>query len=226
MVGKHIVFTGSEPYEVEDLFHLLPLHCAWVDPANIRPADILVIGFDGFSEDVISRCLEHSSELAILPQEGFIDLVMFGYDWWHDFPQSLNRVLEFHPGLQYAKSREMFVWPSTEQKETRNPGVARDGFRDETPLHRMGYRITDGRGGYHSAAYRWDMLKSKAVPRLGLKEVANTIAQLCRARRSQSGGENRYKRALREWESDLARLKAEYYDGNFLNFAWPTTKSD
>ena len=91
-------------------------------------------------------------------------------------------------------------------------------LKEQTDLHKLGYRITGT-----SRAGRWRVLTEEAVPRLGLKVVARTIANHCRMRRAQSSGEERYAHAIAEWEYDLARLKREFYDARRHQFAWPST---
>lgn len=92
------------------------------------------------------------------------------------------------------------------------------GWREQTPLHKLGYKIT-GRSRHQ----RWQVLINRALPQLGLPEVAYTIANNCRLRRLQYDGEERYSHALGEWEHDLARLKEYFYDGSFR---WPSTEPD
>jgi hypothetical protein len=70
---------------------------------------------------------------------------------------------------------------------------------------------------------RWEVLTRKALPQLGLREVAETIAGHCRARKRQRGGTEKFANAITEWEYDLARLKAEFYVGQPRRFVWPRT---
>lgn len=91
-------------------------------------------------------------------------------------------------------------------------------WRAETPLHGLGYRITK-----RTRHQRWQVLVNRAVPQLGLPEVAYTIAQNCRVRKLQQDGEEKYAHAIEEWEYDLARLRKEFYDGSFY---WPSTDID
>lgn len=88
------------------------------------------------------------------------------------------------------------------------------GWREETPLHKLGYKIT-GRSRHQ----RWQILINRALPQLGLAEVAYTIARNCRLRKLDS--EERYSHAIGEWEHDLTRLKGFFYDGSFF---WPSTE--
>lgn len=90
-------------------------------------------------------------------------------------------------------------------------------LKEQTDLHKLGYRITG-----ISRAKRWRVLTEVAMPKLGLKTVASTIANHCRMRRAQSGGEDRYAYAIAEWEHDLLRLKREFYDHGSHAFTWPS----
>ncbi len=86
-------------------------------------------------------------------------------------------------------------------------------------MYRLGYRIT-GR----SRSKRWKILKTRAVPELGLREVAETIARHCRVRKRQIGGREKYANAIAEWEHDLDRLKRELYTGQRARFVWPRSE--
>ena len=56
-------------------------------------------------------------------------------------------------------------------------------------------------------------------------EVAEIIARLCRERKRQGHGRERYAYAIAKWEHDLARLKREYYDRASEPFRWPSTQA-
>ena len=79
-------------------------------------------------------------------------------------------------------------------------------------------RLTD-----MSREERWEVLTNDALSELGLREVAEIIARLCRERKRQGHGRERYAYAIAEWEHDLARLKREYYDYTSEPFRWPST---
>ncbi|MDP9477111.1 MAG: hypothetical protein M3R38_15755 [Actinomycetota bacterium] len=217
-----VLFSGQGPYGVEDLTRLLPAEVRRFEhkeaPRGIA-ADVLVLGRRGFSPDAVQAAIrKRGARLRILPQEGFVDEVLFGRDWWKDHVDRLNAVLEHHPGLRYVRSQETFRWPNTDAPES--VGEVRPesyDFRPETELHVLGYRIT-GR----TREQRWRVLVTVAVPRLGLKEVAETIAGHCKGRKRQRNGRERFSYAIAEWEHDLDRLKRELYPGHRPRFAWPT----
>lgn len=222
-VEQGILFTGNDPFSAEELSGLLPerTYCHLDDDVpDEMPFDLVVVGQTDFSEEVIADVIARDDEPPrFLPQEGFLDELLFGHDWWNIDVEWLNAVLEYHPGLQYVKSLETFPWPETDAPEATHAGVSEAEFQSETPLHRLGYQIT-GR----SRSKRWEILKSKAVPELGLQEVAETIAQHCRVRKRQVGGREKYANAIAEWEYDLARLKREFYPNHRPRFVWPRSE--
>jgi hypothetical protein len=228
LLNDTILFTGETPYLSSDLMRLLPTQVECYEdfvvpefvPEGVR-FSIVVIGRGGFSEEDIDYVLATSGDSPpiFLPQEGFLDRLLFGHDWWHDYPDLLNEALESHPSLRYAKSLSTFPWPTTEAEESSGAGESEAEFRADTRLHKQGYRITG-----LSRADRWEVLKTKAVPNLGLEEVATTIARHCRTRKRQVGGRQKFSHAITEWEHDLARLKTEMYLGHGPRFAWPPSE--
>ena len=98
---------------------------------------------------------------------------------------------------------------------TRPAPPAGSRFKDETELHRLGYNVTD-----LNDAGRWDVLVRVAIPELGLRTVVETIAGLVRVRKLQRLGSYNYQNAIDRWESDLRRLKIEYFQDEFI---WPST---
>lgn len=228
---KAYVFTGEGPFRTKDLITLLDARQRFITvdfDLVIRDAGtnvaVVVVGRDNWDRRAIAAPLEgRQLPPRFLPQEGFVDEVLFRRDWWHNEVGELTLALQRYPGLAYAKSLAKagprpFDWPSTDASETNRPG-ADDRYRPETELFRLGYRIE----GMSSVA-RWEALK-RIVPILGLQNVAETIVSLVRTRKSQVGGSYKYRRAILEWEDDLARLKRVYYDPN-SRFVWPTTTSE
>ncbi|NHN34393.1 hypothetical protein [Paenibacillus agricola] len=112
-----------------------------------------------------------------------------------------------------AIMNEHFAWPSTDARESQGKSNKESTFKDETRLHRMGYKITG-----LNRMKRWDILVRKVIPKMALKEIVNTIANNVRLRKSQEGGHTKFAYAIAEWEHDLKRLKQEYYSSNFT---WP-----
>lgn len=85
-------------------------------------------------------------------------------------------------------------------------------LNDESSLRRMGYQITG-----LSSHKRWEVLE-RAVPKLGLRNVVNTIDGNIALRVKQIDGRIKYSYAIKAWNDDLQKLKATYYTGDFK---WP-----
>lgn len=228
--GRLIAFTGSCPYLPSDLARLLPPDSE-VDlgegEQSLDLVDLVVVGQAGYDEERMRDWLDASDpgSIRFLPQEGFLDELLFGYDWWKHPELGLDDALEYHQGLQFAKSladerlQPDFRWPGTDDPDDAS---SRSGssLQEATELHRLGYRITG-----LTRRERWDVLCREAVPRLGLCRVAWTIAGHVRLRQQQADGGARYAHAIGEWEHDLERLKATYYDPpggpRHHGFEWP-----
>lgn len=195
--GKTIQFIGAEPFAVDDLQGLLP-------------SDATVV----IDEAVDAR---HEGT-SFLPHDGFLDLVLFGYDWWTDHVNLLNRSRDSHPGMSYLHSLQSFRWPGTEAPESLGTTDSEGEFKSETDLLKLGYKISG-----MSRPERWLILSAVAVPRLGLEEVTRTIANHIRLRKTQVGGADKYSYGIGEWEHDLARLRSTYYLGSAADFYWPST---
>lgn len=222
-VEQSILFTGDDPFSAEELSALLPQRGASYTDTDVpgdATIDLVVVGQTDFSKEAIKSAIVREGEPPrFLPQEGFLDELLFGHDWWNVDVEWLNAVLEYHPGLQYVRSLETFPWPGTDAPEAYRAGVTEAEFQSETALYRLGYRIT-GR----SRAKRWEILETKAVRELGLQEVSETIARHCRVRKRQIGGREKYAHAIAEWEHDLDRLKREMYAGQRARFVWPRSE--
>ena len=219
MSGKTIQFIGVEPFAVDDLQGLLPSDATVVIDEPVDEPDIVVLGVEDFEEEQIFAAVDsRHEETSFLPQDGFLDLVLFGYDWWADHVNLLNQSRDSHPGLSYLYSLQSFRWPGTEAPESGGTGDSGGDFQSETPLRGLGYQITG-----MSRDERWQILRIRAVPELGLEEVVSTIASNIRLRKAQVGGADRYENAIGEWEYDLARLRSTYYREGRASFQWPST---
>jgi hypothetical protein len=215
-----ILFTGDDPFSAEELTGLLPSQVECYEdyeaPEDLR-FNIVVVGQTDFSKKIIRSAIDGAGvPPRFLPQEGFLDELLFGHDWWDTEIEWLNGVLRYHPGLQYVKSLETFPWPGTEAEESEGAVDSEAEFQTETRLYQLGYKIT-GR----SRSECWRILTSKAVPELGLEEVVGTIASHCRTRKRQRGGRTKYAHAIGEWEHDLERLRHEVYPDHRPRCVWP-----
>ena len=218
-VGQEILFTGDEPFSAEELSSLLPRRAySYMDddvPEDV-PFDLVVVGQSDFSKEAITDALARDGEPPrFLPQEGFLDALLFGHDWWGTDVEWLNAVLLYHPGLQYVQSLETFPWPGTEAAESEGSSEGELELREQSRLKELGYDTTKSR------SVRWSVLTTKAIPELGLPKVAGMIAWFCRLKKRQRGGAQRFARAIGEWELDLERLKREVYPKHRPRFVWP-----
>ena len=219
MSGKTVQFIGSEPFTIVDLQGLLPSDVTVVINKPVDEPDIVVLGTNNFEEEQISAAVNARHKgTSFLPHDGFLDLVLFGYDWWTDVVELLNRARDSHPGMIYLHSLKSFRWPGTDAIESTGTTDSEGDYKLETDLHKLGYKITGS-----TRTGRWLILSATAVPRLGLEDVVRTIAGHIRRSKSQVGGEEKYRSAIGEWEHDLARLKSTYYQGSSENFYWPST---
>ncbi|OLO26784.1 hypothetical protein BTR23_22125 [Alkalihalophilus pseudofirmus] len=109
-----------------------------------------------------------------------------------------------------------FKWPSTEVNDSRAQADNDLELNSKSELRKLGYQITG-----LTRVKRWEILENKAVPELGLKKVAYTIAYFVRGRKSMKNGEIKNRNSITEWEYDLNRLKEKFYNHDF---SWPSTK--
>ncbi|WP_262176582.1 hypothetical protein [Saccharococcus sp. Marseille-Q5394] len=110
---------------------------------------------------------------------------------------------------------KLFTWPSTEiSGKELAPESDSNGLNEKSDLRKMGYQITD-----LTREKRWAVLQ-RAVPALGLRRIAYTIAGFVKMRKGQRNGHKKFRYAIAEWEYDLQRLKNKYYK---KDFNWPTT---
>lgn len=221
--GKSVLFSGDGPLQVEELSELLPANAQWSAAEQFAPVrapievDVVVVGEFRYSEEALRAAVRGAKRhMRALPQEGFIDEILFGNNWWVNKVEWLNWMCSRHSGLSFLRSLSMFDWPTTEAVETTGASDRDTEFRSRTRLNELGYQITG-----LARSDRWGVLTARAVPNLGLELTATTIAQFVRLRKAQRDGRTRYRHAIVEWEYDLSRLKDEYYRGGFI---WPSTE--
>lgn len=257
--GQRVLFVGHVPFNAEELGSLLPEESEWYEhthaPDGFVPA-LVILGRAEYTKDDLRSLLRGlNGSPKVLPQEGFVDELLFGHNWWDEEIESLKTMTDQHRGLQIARSvgllapvgisvsqppakaapqklvsnprqietqetRQIrvspknFSWPDTEAQETKGGGDELD-LRARSRLNELGHNTNKSR------TVRWQVLTDNAVPELGLPKVANMIAWLCRTRKQQRGGREKYARAIGEWEHDLARLQKELYPGHHPRFIWP-----
>ncbi|MGD6831015.1 hypothetical protein ACQCT5_02545 [Sutcliffiella halmapala] len=114
-------------------------------------------------------------------------------------PHYINLV-ERRATVQNEQNLGLFTWPSTELS---GAGIDSEtnGLNQKSALIKLGYQKTDT-----TKEHRWAALE-RAVPLIGLKKVAYTIAGNIKLRKGQKNGFTKYRYAISEWESDLSKLK-------------------
>jgi hypothetical protein len=122
--------------------------------------------------------------------------------------------LSVSPVTVTTQNSSPFKWPSTELSENKDlKDSDQPMLNQNSELKKLGYQITG-----LTRARRWTILQN-AVPSLGLKKVAYTIAYNIRLRKGQKNGLTKFSYAIGEWEHDLDRLKKIYYK---KDFTWPS----
>ena len=213
MFGKRVQFIGTGPYVNDDLACLLPDGASVIDEQSTEPADWIILGREGLTVvNLENATLRNSSSTSYLSQEGFLDLILFGNDWWKVLTSRLNTEALNHPGLSFLKTLASFKWPGTDAVEASGSSGDQE-YAQTSALRDLGYHTR------LSAPRRWAVLEV-AVPKLGLSNVAGHIAAITKQRKRQRGGAHRFRVAIAKWEADLEKLKETYYRGGFY---WPST---
>jgi hypothetical protein len=105
--GLRILFVGHEPFDAEELGGLLPDGTYWYEqqyaPDGFGP-DVVVLGRT-FPRGLVESALEGATgSPKVVPQEGFLDELLFGHDWSTVKREALREMAGTHPGLQAAMS--------------------------------------------------------------------------------------------------------------------------
>ena len=93
------------------------------------------------------------------------------------------------------------------------------GYREETRLRMLGYRITD-----LDLCQRWNILNNTAIPILGFEEVIRTILDLMFTRLANEEQAIRHFYALTQWKKDVEMVLEKYknivkdIDENLLDY--------
>ena len=107
MRDKSVVLTGDFPFNSEDLDALLATNqdVITVDDSDsvplLPPVDLVVIGREGFSRELLSALAERGGTTQFLTQEAFIDLFLFGHSWWEN-PRWLEEMVDCHDGIAFV----------------------------------------------------------------------------------------------------------------------------
>lgn len=88
-------------------------------------------------------------------------------------------------------------------------------------LSGYGYSIWLSDNSERTDEERYHALTNRALPELGLEEVASRLFSLIKWR--ENSPLDKYKNAVKKWTMDLNKLKRDYYDKNAsaYNFSWP-----
>ncbi len=105
--GRRVLFVGHEPFDAEELGGLLPDGTEWHEhqyaPEWFEP-DVAVLG-RAFPEGTVEFVLRGAGgSPKVVPQEGFLDELLFGHDWWSTKREALREMVASHRGLRAAGS--------------------------------------------------------------------------------------------------------------------------
>jgi hypothetical protein len=127
---ESILFIGVGTYRPEDLATLIPRdtehHVGAAVPPRLVP-DIIVVGRDAIERefgtwmDLIRRRSRHAPK--ILPQEGFLDELLFGGKWWEKSETERSRLS--HPGLELLDDASLLLSPGSVFPPLKRPNPSR-----------------------------------------------------------------------------------------------------
>ncbi len=124
-VGRRVLFVGHGPFDPEEIASLLPEGAEWHEhgaaPAGFAP-DVIVLAREGFEKGAIRAALDSSRGLPkVIPQEGILDELLFGHDWWKDKTEDLEAMVNTHRGLQSARAQGALSPAGIEKPEPKKP---------------------------------------------------------------------------------------------------------
>jgi hypothetical protein len=234
---ENITTMGSHPLEEEEFDTLLrDVGLEVYYPSN--ETDIIVLGRDSWSVDLINKVLDLRSGLSLraYSQEMFLAYLFSGIDPLSEKDEMMLSLLaDNHPALKFLETVG-FQWPTT-QVLPRVEGTFELKLLKLGLLKFMGYKV--GKNGRSLRARQqilakvYDMnpipnkfptsyIKEWGTPGSSkrLKKMANSLATFCKSAKRKS---NQPEDAITEWETDLAWLKSNYYNGRY-RFQWPSTE--
>ncbi len=155
-VGRRILFVGHEPFDAEELGNLLPDGVGWYEQEYAPEeyaADVVVLGRmfpKGLVKSVLS---EINGSPKVIPQEGFLDELLFGHDWWSGKRESLQEMVNSHRGLQAARSIGALrpAGIGTAQPAEKSPVLR----RQSTPPERSGASDLPSGTARPASAFTW-----------------------------------------------------------------------
>lgn len=199
----------------------------------------LVTGREGWYEEEIHEHLDAQAggDIYVLSQEMFLTMLATG-----DNPllsadtRTLMEWAKGHPALQFL-IKSGFKWP--EVAETVRSALRLFEGKGESPIHKMGYSVgwsgldTNERRQILKTAFRGSLPAIGRSPSdkayLALWGAPGTPSRLRRMarhlwqQRNMREERDGYEVAVREWGSDLAWLKKNFYKPA-MSFKWPSTR--
>ncbi|OOE12491.1 hypothetical protein [Fictibacillus arsenicus] len=168
---------------------------------------------------VIKAFIKPNDQKAYVNREQVLQIIKLRKGGWANvegYPLStiINKKQVNIMNSKLKINNDLFKWPTTEiiQNNNLESTNSNDFLNTTSELAKLGYRITG-----LNREKRWNVLQT-AVPKLGLKRVANIIAYNVRLRKKQKNGAIKNSYSIGEWEYDLGRLKSKYYKNEFV---WP-----
>lgn len=148
--SRRVLITGSFPINSEDLVTLIPV--AW-EPCVVdegQPADFIgeialaIIGQEDFSRDALLQLIGSGQGTRFLPQEAFVDQLLFGHDWWTTPPKWLDAVASYHDGLAFVAENRGGLGPQVRQGSP-STGELANRLNARSFLRELGYSVaSDG----------------------------------------------------------------------------------
>jgi hypothetical protein len=224
---------------------IITAHCD-----EILKPEVLIIGQNNWSEDELYDIIEalSGSYLRVYSQEMFFASIALNADVFDILSEEELRDFGFgHPALEFLMNEMNFDWPTTVVDLNSNFLVV--DFEGKGPwpengvLTRMGYRVGYNKGLSEperreilsqlflkvklilSDENNWDEFSyisewGETGSSRRLEKMANCLASFARFKKKDTSRDN--SKAIKDWETDLAWLKQNYYDTKF-NFSWPDT---
>jgi hypothetical protein len=207
---------------------------------------VIVLGRTGWNSEIIDRHIQaRKGHAYFYSQEMVMAYVITGVDPYLEPQEEVLRAFAAgHPGLEYLQQYQSsyFRWPHVHvsggltSQEGPNLG-------DEGILYALGYTV--GIQGSSTTERRRILAKAYSIPPLEFPRISNQdslkkwsesapqsarrlqliahyIAGMCRRRRARKDS-FRYRRAIRDYESDLKWLREQFYELYSFTFQWPGT---
>jgi hypothetical protein len=180
--AMNVVFAGFYPRDPVDLVKLLhPSSSDYIGtlPCDQSAPDLVVVGQRDVDDSFLDECLVTAhAATRFLPQERYLDLVLFGIDWWGEACELglLDNACSYYPGLNYVREKSAwyhFDWPSVRATPVAQAAGPDSRERGRTQFNKLGYNVKPAR----SREDRWALLKQIVDHNeMSLEDVARTIA--------------------------------------------------